>query len=131
MECIDQCGGLSQPCLAHNIIESRSLFLSRKPSSSIPSCQLSASISWFSDETVTSNGQEIQRPSFQHNFIGGMITDAQQIQQDKFLFTSLPEVPLVKIINEMSNTTPGDSFVTEPRNAALVSYGFSSLKSQS
>lgn len=61
-----------------------------------------------------------------------MIADAQRILQDKLLFaTSLPKVPLVRIADEMHDTMTGYSFTTEPRNAALFSQGFSTLKSRS
>lgn len=90
-----------------------------------------ASISWISEESFTFNGQEISRASFQRNFIHGMIADAQRIMQDKLLFaTSLPEVPLARIAEDMFNTTIGYSFIAEPRNAALFSRGFSDLKSR-
>lgn len=90
-----------------------------------------ASISWISEESFTFNGQEISRASFQRNFIHGMIADAQHTMQDKLLFTTtLPEVPLVRITEDMFNTTIGYSFITEPRNAALFSRGFSDLRSQ-
>lgn len=60
-----------------------------------------------------------------------MIADARRIMQDKLLFaTSLPEVPLMRIADDMYKTTIGYSFITEPRNAALFSRGFSDLKSQ-
>ena len=93
---------------------------------------MSASISWLSDESFTFNGQEIQMSSFRRNFIQGMIADAQRILQHKLLFaTSLPEVPLVRIADDMHNTMTGYSFTTEPRNAALFSHGFSTLESRS
>ena len=61
-----------------------------------------------------------------------MIADAQRILEDKLLFTtSLPDVPLVRITDDMYNTKMGYSFITEPRNAALFSRGFSTLKSRS
>lgn len=85
----------------------------------------------LSDESFTFNGKKVQMLSFQSDFIHGMITDAQQILQEKLLFaTSLPEVPLVRIADEMLNTTTRYSFITEPRNAALFSRSFSTLKSR-
>lgn len=90
---------------------------------------MSAPISWLSDESFTFNGHEIQKSSFERNFIHGMIADAQRILQDKLLFaTSLPEGPLVRIADDMCNTTTLYSFITEPRNAANFSCGFSTLR---
>ena len=90
-----------------------------------------SSISWVSEESFTFNGQEISRASFQRYLVHGMIADAQRIMQHKLLFTtSLPGVPLQRIADDMSNTTIGYSFTTEPLNAALFSRGFSDLKSR-
>ena len=91
-----------------------------------------ASILWLSDGTFTFNGQEIQMSSFLSNFIHGMLADAQRILRDKLLFTTnLPKVPLVRIADDIPNTTFGYSFMTDPRNVALFSRGFSILKSRS